>query len=134
MKVLIQETWCRGMQWEEILPHDIGARWHAWTSLSLLVDIDISRWMGMSNGHDTQIHVFFDMSERAYGVVLYTQPSTCEGVIVRLAYSKNRLAPVKKMTLPRLELLAAHVGASTSAVRQAWTSGMLHYGLTLWWL
>ena len=26
-KVLFKETWCRGMQWEEILPHDIGARW-----------------------------------------------------------------------------------------------------------
>jgi hypothetical protein len=23
-KILFQETWCRGMQWEEILPHDIG--------------------------------------------------------------------------------------------------------------
>jgi hypothetical protein len=25
-KILFQETWCRGMQWDEILPHDIGAR------------------------------------------------------------------------------------------------------------
>jgi len=31
--------------------------------------------------------------------------------VVRLACSKNRLAPVKKVTLPRLELLAALVGA-----------------------
>jgi hypothetical protein len=29
-KILFQETWCMGMQWEEILPHDIGARWYAW--------------------------------------------------------------------------------------------------------
>jgi len=55
-KILFQETWCRGMQWEEILPHGIGGRWQAWTtSLSLLADIDIPRWMGTSNGHDTQI-------------------------------------------------------------------------------
>jgi hypothetical protein len=26
-KILFQETWCRGMQSEEILPHDIAAGW-----------------------------------------------------------------------------------------------------------
>jgi hypothetical protein len=31
--------------------------------------------------------------------------------VVRLVCSKNRLAPVKKITLPRLELLEALVGA-----------------------
>jgi len=100
------------MQWEEILPHDIGARWHTWIiSLPLLADIDIPRWMGTSNGHDTQIHVFCDASERAYGAVLYIRSSTREGVVVRLACSKNRLAPLKKITLPRLEILATLVGA-----------------------
>jgi hypothetical protein len=99
------------MQCKEILPNDTGARWHTWTtSLPLLADIDIPRWMGTSNGHDTQIHVFCDASERAYGAVLYIQSPTCEGVIVRQACSKNRLAPVKKITLPRLKLLAALVG------------------------
>jgi len=64
--ILFQETCCRGMQWEEILPHDIGACWHAWiNSLPLLADIGIPRWMVTSNGHDTQIHVFCDASERA---------------------------------------------------------------------
>jgi len=74
------------MQWEEIVPHDIGDRWNAWTtSLPLLADIDIPRRMGTSNGHDTQIHVFCDASERAYGAVFYVRSSTREGVIVRLA-------------------------------------------------
>jgi hypothetical protein len=58
------------MQWAEILPHDTGARWHAWiNSLPLLSDIDIPRLMGTSNGHDTQMHAFCDASERAYGAV-----------------------------------------------------------------
>jgi len=52
-KILFQETWYRAKQWEEILPHDIGARWHAWiTSIPLLADIDIPRWMGTSKVHD----------------------------------------------------------------------------------
>ena len=99
------------MQWEEILPHDIAACWHAWiTSLFLLADIDVPRWMGTSNDHDIQIHVFCDASERAYGAALYVRSTTREGVIARPACIKNRLAPVKKITLPRLELLAALVG------------------------
>jgi hypothetical protein len=111
-KILFQETWCRGMQWEEILPHDIGARWHAWkTSLPFLVDINIPRWVGTSNGHNSQIHVFYDASEQAYRAVLYVRSSTPGGVIVRLACSKNRLAPVKKITLPHLQLLTTLVGA-----------------------
>ena len=90
-KILFQETWCRGMQWEEILPRDIGARWHAWiTLLPLLSGIHIPRWMGNSNGHDTQMHVFCDASERAYGTVLYVRSTTREGILVRLACSKKQ--------------------------------------------
>ena len=71
------------MQWDEILPHDIAARWHAWiTSLPQLSGIHIPRWMGTSNAHDSQIHVFCDASERAYGAVLYVRSTTQEGVIV----------------------------------------------------
>jgi hypothetical protein len=88
------------MQWEKILPHDIGARWYAWiNSLPLLADIDIPRWMETSNGHNTQIRVFCGASEMAYGMVLFIRTSTCEGVIVRLACSKSRLAPAKKITI-----------------------------------
>jgi hypothetical protein len=131
-KILFQETWCRSMQWEEILPHDIGARWHAWTtSLPLLAAIDIPRWIGTSNCHDNQIHVFCDASERAYGAVLYVQSSTREGLIVRLACSRNRLVPVKKITLPRLELLAALVGARLLKYSCRGT-GLDIRGATLW--
>jgi tRNA pseudouridine-54 N-methylase len=100
------------MQWEEILPHDIGVRWHAWiTSLPLLSSIHIPHWMGTSNGHESRIHIFCDASERAYEAALYIRSTSREGIVVRLACSKNRLAPVKKVTVPCLELLAALVGA-----------------------
>jgi len=41
----------------------------------------------------------------------YVQKSTLEGVIVRLACSRNRLAPVNKINLSRLELFAVLVVA-----------------------
>ncbi|KAJ4430639.1 hypothetical protein ANN_19229 [Periplaneta americana] len=54
---------------------------------------------------------FCDASERAYGAVIYVRSTKDDCVSVSLACSKNRLAPVKKVTLPRLELQAALVGA-----------------------
>ena len=31
-KLLFQDMWCRGIDWNELLPADLGARWHAWVS------------------------------------------------------------------------------------------------------
>jgi hypothetical protein len=59
----------------------------------------LPRWMGISNVHDTQMHVFCDASERAYEAVLYARSTTHEGIVVRLACSKKNLVPVKKITL-----------------------------------
>ena len=58
-----------------------------------------------------QVHVFCDASERAYGAALYIRSTKDDETLIRLACSKNRLAPVKRIILPRLELLAALVGA-----------------------
>ena len=41
---------------------------------------------------------------------LYIRSTKDDQTLTRLACSKNRLAPVKRITLPRLELLAALVG------------------------
>ena len=57
------------------------------------------------------MRVFCDASQRAYVAVLYVRSSKRDGIIVRLSCSKNRFASVKKITLTRLQLLAALVGA-----------------------
>jgi len=69
----------------------------------------ISWWLPTSKGH-FQNHVFCDASERAYGSALYIRSTKDNKTLVRLTCSNNRLAPLKKVTLPRLELLAALVG------------------------
>jgi hypothetical protein len=57
-----------------------------------------------------QTHVLYDASARAYGAALYIRSAKKDDTLVGLACSKNRLAPVKRVTLPRLDLLAALVG------------------------
>ncbi|XP_021921219.1 uncharacterized protein LOC110830503 [Zootermopsis nevadensis] len=111
-KALFQDTWTRGIGWDELLPPDLGTRWHRWVStLPSPSDILIPRWVGTSDKDSYEIHVFCDASEGAYGAVLYVRTSTCNHYSVRLLCSKNRLAPVKRVTLPRLELLGALLGS-----------------------
>lgn len=78
-----------------------------------LHQIAIARWYGtdkLQNG--CGLHVFSDASERAYGAVAYLQGQTAEGKTVsRLIMSKSRVAPIKKLTLSRLELMGALVAA-----------------------
>jgi len=54
---------------------------------------------------------FCDASESAYGAVLYIRSTHKTETLVRIVCSKNRLAPLKKINLPSLELIAALIGA-----------------------
>ena len=48
-KVRFQDTWCRGINWNELLPTDLGTRWHAWVSgLSSLSQVHVPRWLATS--------------------------------------------------------------------------------------
>jgi hypothetical protein len=82
---------------------------HLVSTLPHLAHLCVPRWIGVVNRCISQIRVFCDASERAYGAVLYVRSCTIDNNVVHLACSKNRLAPVK-VTLPRLELLTALVG------------------------
>ena len=110
-KLIFQETWCRGV-WDEILPDDLGRRWQTWAAaLPRLEDMHIPRWVGSIENEPGNIHVFCDASDKAYGAALYIRSVNTKGYLVRLECSKSRLAPLKRVTLPRLELIAAVVGA-----------------------
>ena len=59
---------------------------------------------------DRQLIGFSEASERVYyGVVYVRSIDTCGGVHISLALAKTRVAPLKKVTSPRLELCVAHL-------------------------
>ncbi|GFU01734.1 integrase catalytic domain-containing protein [Nephila pilipes] len=76
----------------------------------LICSIKISRYIGISSHTPYSVHVFCDASERAYGSVLYIVYIVTSQSNVHIDCSRNRLAPIKRVTLPRLELLAALMG------------------------
>ncbi|GBM35351.1 hypothetical protein AVEN_90672-1 [Araneus ventricosus] len=71
-KLLFQDTWLSGVQWDEMLPTNITKQWEKCISeLSSLNDIGIPRWIELSPSSDYSLRLFCDSSERAFGAVLY---------------------------------------------------------------
>ena len=52
------------------------------------------------------LHTFVDASLKAYGAVVFV----CNNTNSSFVMAKARVAPLKNLTLPRLELMAALVG------------------------
>ena len=58
---------------------------------------------------DCYLHGFGDASNKAYCAEVYFVYSTQDGVYVRLLTSRSRVAPLKTLTIPRLELMSARI-------------------------
>lgn len=71
--------------------------------------IKIERWIGLSKqSNEYSIHGFSDAFERTYASVAYLRTECPDGTIkITLLAAKFKVAPLQKITLPRLELCGA---------------------------
>ena len=66
----------------------------------------------LPDSREKEIHVFCDASKNAYAGVIYIRTVTLSGTAhTSLFKAKTRVAPLKTMTLPRLELNGALIAA-----------------------
>ena len=99
------------LDWDQPLRGEMNKTWNLiFEELKPLGYVRIPRcyfYPGFSK-IDVQLHGFSDASERAYAAVVYIRVVYSDGRIeTRLAASKTRVSPIKKQTIPRLELLGA---------------------------
>ena len=67
-----------------------------------------------------ELHVFCDASTTAYTAVVYVREQMDDQVHTQMLTAKTRVAPIKTLCVPRLELCAAPLGAHLSqAVKEA---------------
>ncbi|GFS87210.1 uncharacterized protein TNCV_213361 [Trichonephila clavipes] len=114
-KILFQEIWQRKTDWDEELLPDIREKFEQWCSeASFLCELQIPRYAlqcDSVNCPECEIHTFSDASIKAYGAVSYVRLRTFDKISVHLLASKSRVAPLKVLTLPRLELMGALLAA-----------------------
>ncbi|XP_049308602.1 uncharacterized protein LOC125777545 [Bactrocera dorsalis] len=110
-KILIQDLWRIGLDWDEPVPEEIGTRFkNYWKDIRLLENFTLDRWIGTDTDGKTEIHGFSDASTTAYGAVIYIRKVQGDGQVkITLLVSKTRVAPMKTVTVPRLELAAAEL-------------------------
>jgi len=108
-KILFQDLWQRGLEWEDQLDEEVATQWRSWKSeLPCLSRINSPRHF-MANGRSIiELHGFGDASPKAYEAAVYIRSMDAAGkVSTHLVMSKSRVVPTKTVSLPRLELLAA---------------------------
>ncbi|XP_072384568.1 uncharacterized protein [Diabrotica undecimpunctata] len=112
-KVIMQSLWKLKLDWNESLPQDLHTAWNKFKeTISDLHQTQIPRHVLCFQPKDIELHCFSDASEIAYGVAIYVRSISHDGLYhVHLLCAKSRVAPLKTISLPRLELCGALLSA-----------------------
>ncbi|XP_058828364.1 uncharacterized protein LOC131688208 [Topomyia yanbarensis] len=115
-KMIIQDLWRLGCDWDEEINDQSYRKWTQWLALLPIVEgIKIPRFYFKDIlplvPNALQLHIFVDASESAYGCVAFLRTMTPNGPHSVLVMAKTKVAPLKQLTIPRLELQAAVLGS-----------------------
>ena len=117
-RMLLQALWKIIRDWDKLVDDKMKACWETWLAgAKKISSLRLSRQYNHTGKpvSEIQLHVFCDASEQAYGCVAYLLFTHKDGLhSCAFVMSKSRLAPIKVITLPRLELNAARAGARLS--------------------
>ncbi|KRZ47718.1 hypothetical protein T02_7518, partial [Trichinella nativa] len=119
-KILFQRLWQQGVDWDEKLPDNVHQEWKKWKlELMDIPEIRIRRCLipfMRKEIRRLELHAFGDASKLAYGAAVYLVAIDKDGKrTVNLVLAKAKVAPLKQVTLPRLELMAAFTAAKLIA-------------------
>lgn len=110
-RIILQELCRLRLGWDEEIPQQQQKDWVEWKSLMAdLKEVMMDRCIKPSNfGLGTcQVHHFADASEKGFGTVTYLRLcNQMNDVHCAFLYGKAHVAPLKSITIPRLELTAA---------------------------
>ncbi|XP_051169414.1 uncharacterized protein LOC127286854 [Leptopilina boulardi] len=114
-KILIQNVWRSGISWDEELKEKEFTSWRVWISmLEEIKDYQIPRSYCRTRSlpNHTELHVFCDGSEKAYAAVAYVRTIQDDKTIqVSFVIGNARVAPLKPVSIPRMELQAALIAS-----------------------
>ena len=110
-QLLIQDLWQQKLEWDELLPTELETKWNDIArDIQEASKLVLPRYFFPQMQSETQpiyLHVFADASLKAYAAVAYIS----NGNLSSLVMSNSHVAPLKELTLPQLELMAALICA-----------------------
>ncbi|XP_058816580.1 uncharacterized protein LOC131679848 [Topomyia yanbarensis] len=116
LKILLQEIWRSGVNWDDQIKSEQHEKWKTWLRvLPQVENVKVPRCYRIKTGvgeqNVMQLHVFVDASENGYAAVAYLRFEENGEVECALIGAKTRVAPLRFVSIPRLELQAAIIGA-----------------------
>lgn len=109
-KIFMQKLWLLNMGWDERLPVNIETEWtNLRRQFATSCAVKIPRWIGLKNdAKHISLQGFCDASEKAISSVVFIRIlSSTDQVSCKLIAAKTKVAPLSKVSIPRLELNAA---------------------------
>ncbi|XP_038106872.1 uncharacterized protein LOC119766411 [Culex quinquefasciatus] len=135
-KIIIQHLWRTGCRWDQDIDDEAWILWKRWTAL--LPEVEALRFPrsyfgdAMSTSVESlELHIFSDASELAYGCAAYLRAVIDGQVHCSLVMARSKVAPLKRQSIPRLELMAACMGARMS--QQILGTHTLQIDRTVFW-
>ena len=101
-KIAMQELWQLGLNWDDEVPPEIKRKWmKLFEEMMALNNVQFARCLTPPNAFgNPSLVAFCDPSRRAFG----TKWNLNNGEFgVRFVAAKTRVAPLKKLSIPRLE-------------------------------
>ena len=119
-RLLFQEAVRLKLGWDTEIPAALSDKWSEWfLSLKALENIKFLRCIIPSEFDQgaKELHYFCDASMAGYGACCYLRITNHDGrIFTALVTAKARLAPIKSLSIPRLELCAAVVAVKMDCV------------------
>lgn len=109
-KMIMQSVWLLNIGWDEKVPIEIVNEWlKIKTQLNDIKRFGIPRWVNSTKKSVIELHAFCDASQKGMAAVAYVRTINEGKIDVSLLMAKYRVAPIKSLTIPKLELSAAHL-------------------------
>ncbi|XP_055615196.1 uncharacterized protein LOC129761499 [Toxorhynchites rutilus septentrionalis] len=115
LKALLQDVWRSGIGWDDEISDSLFDKWQTWLQVLPKVEkISIPRCYRAqvtSDCKNIQLHTFVDAGDSGVAAACYLRFSQYDIVECSLVAAKTRVAPLKYLSTPRLELQAALIGS-----------------------
>lgn len=117
-KLIVQDLWRIGSGWDEPISAALTERWNNWfAQMDKLPNCRVPRCYSpqLHTSPCVQLHVFADASETAFAAVAYFRVQHENHFSVSFIAGKTKCAPLKLLSIPRLELQAAVLASRLTA-------------------